>query len=57
MTRCGMQLQESGRPLVEIMAAGGWRSRAVAKYLDLPSLETDIALEAAMVSDNEEFID
>ena len=52
-----MQLQESGRPLVEIMAAGGWRSRAVAKYLDLPSLETDIALEAAIVSDNEEFID
>ena len=50
-------MQQSGRPLAEILAAGEWRSRAVVKYLDVPELERDIALEAGMLSDNEEFID
>jgi hypothetical protein len=36
---------------------GEWRSRAVTKYLDLTELEKDIALEAAMQSDQEEWID
>ena len=49
-------MQQSGAPLAMIMAAGEWRSRAILKYLDLCELEKDIALEAAMHSD-EEFID
>lgn len=47
----------SGAPLVTILAMGEWRSRAVTKYLDLTELEKDIALEAAMQSDQEEWID
>ena len=49
-------MQQSGAPLAMIMAAGEWRSRAILKYLDLCELGKDIALEAAMHSD-EEFID
>lgn len=55
---CGCQdLQLSGAPLVTILAMGEWRSRAVTKYLDLTELEKDVALEAAMLSDQEEWID
>ena len=50
-------LQQSGAPLTEILAAGEWRSRAVTRYLDLADLETEVVLEAAMVSDNDEWID
>ena len=32
-------------------------SQAVATYLDLNELERDVALEAAMLSDNEEWVD
>ena len=55
-TRC-QDLQLSGAPLAEILAAGEWRSRAVLKYLDMQELEKDVAIEAAMHSDNEEWID
>ena len=47
----------SGAPLAEIMAAGEWRSRAIVKYLDMKALERDVALEAAMHSDAEEWVD
>ena len=50
-------LQQSGRPIAELLAAGEWKSKAVKKYLDMPELERDVALEAAILSDNEEFID
>ena len=50
-------LQLSGAPLATILAMGEWRSRAVTKYLDLTELEKDVALEAAMLSDQEEWID
>ncbi len=54
--RC-QDLQLSGAPLAEILAAGEWRSRAVLKYLDMQEFEKDVAIEAAMHSDNEEWID
>ena len=50
-------LQQSGAPLAEVLAAGEWRSRAVLKYLDMQELEKAVAIEAAMYSDNEEWID
>ena len=37
-----------------VLAAGEWRSRAIASYLDLGMLECDTALEAAMQSDDED---
>ena len=50
-------LQQAGTPMAEILRAGEWRSRAFVKYLDLPELEQDTALEAAMESDNAEWIE
>jgi len=37
-----------------ILAAGKWKSRAMATYVDLDRLEYDLALEAAMHSDHED---
>ena len=51
-----LDLQQSGAPLANILAMGEWKSRAVVKYLDLTELEHDVALEAAMHSDQEEWI-
>ena len=39
-------LQVSGAPLWEILAAGEWRSPAFLKYLDLHQLETDLVVQA-----------
>ena len=50
-------LQQSGAPLATVLAAGEWKSRAVKQYLDLGELECDLALEAAMNSDDDEWID
>lgn len=36
-----------------ILAAGEWKGRAVVSYLDLGEIERDVALEAAMLSDDE----
>ena len=53
----GQDLQLSSASLASILAMGEWRSLAVTKYLDLTELEKDVALEAAMLSDQEEWID
>ena len=50
-------LQLSGVSLAALLAAGEWRSRAVASYLVLGRLEEHVSLEAAMLSDGEEWID
>ena len=50
-------LQMSGAPLSEILAAGQWRSPAFMRYLDERELEKDVVLEAAVLSDDEEWID
>ena len=47
-------MQLSGASLAQILAAGEWKSRAVATYVDLERLEHDLALEAAMHSDDED---
>ena len=41
-------LVESGASLVEILAAGQWRSPAFLKYLDLRTLERDAVLAACV---------
>ena len=46
-------LQDSGAPYAVILAAGEWKGRAVVSYLDLGEIERDVALEAAMLSDDE----
>ena len=46
-------LQDSGANLAVILSAGEWKGRAVATYLDIGELERDVALEAAMLSDDE----
>ena len=50
-------LQMSGATLSEILAAGQWRSPAFMRYLDERELEKDVVLEAAVLSDDEEWID
>ena len=50
-------LQMSGATLSEILAAGQWRSPAFMRYLDESELEMGVALEAAVLSDDEEWID
>ena len=47
-------MQLSGASLAQILAAGEWKSRAVASYVDLEHLEHDLALEAAMHSDQDD---
>ena len=47
-------LQLAGATFPQILAAGEWKGRAVATYVDLDSLERDLALEAAMQSDEED---
>lgn len=47
-------LQLSGASLAIILAAGEWRSRAIVSYIDMARLERDVALEAAMHSDDED---
>ena len=49
-------LQMSGASLAEILAAGQWRSPAFMKYLDQSELEQGVALEAAVESDDDEWI-
>ena len=39
-------LQESGAPLWQILAAGEWKSPAFLLYLDLHKLETDLVVQA-----------
>jgi len=41
-----LDLQASGAPLAEILAAGEWRSPAFLSYLDLQKLETDLVVQA-----------
>jgi hypothetical protein len=50
-------LQNAGTPLRHICAAGQWTSNAVFSYVDENQLERDIVLEAAMQSEEEEWID
>ena len=49
-------LQDSGAPLAVILAAGEWQGRSVVSYLDLFELARDVALEASMLSDDEDAI-
>ncbi len=44
-------------PLARICNAGPWRSNAVIRYLDECDLEEDVALEAALHVEDEEWID
>ena len=41
-----LDLQQSGAPLYEILAAGEWRSPAFLEYLDKNQLETDMVVQA-----------
>ena len=41
-----LDLQQSGAPLYEILAAGEWRSPAFLDYLDKNQLETDMVVQA-----------
>ena len=50
-------LQLSGAPLSKILAAGQWRSAAFLQYLDQCELEKEVAFEATVHSDDEEWID
>ena len=50
-------LQDSGAPLSVILAAGGWRSAAFITYLDGCELEKEVVLEAAVLSEEELWID
>jgi len=43
-----LDLQLSGAPLWEILAAGEWRSPAFLSYLDLHSLETELVIQVAL---------
>ena len=47
----------AGCPLSDILAAGQWRSSAFMRYLDEADLEKDVALAAAIHSEDEEWID
>ena len=54
-----MDLQKAKHPLVTICAMGQWKQGAgsVLHYLDQCELEQDIALETAIHSDDEEWIE
>ena len=41
-----LDLQMSGAPLAEILAAGEWRSLAFMKYLNMHQLKEDLVVEA-----------
>ena len=41
-----MDLQLSGAPLAEILAAGEWRSPAFMKYLNMHQLKEDLVVQA-----------
>ena len=41
-----LDLQVSGAPLWQILAAGEWRSPAFMEYLDIHRLETDLVVQA-----------
>ena len=48
---------ERGATLSQILAAGQWRSSAFIRYLKEAELEQGVALEVAIHSDDEEWID
>ena len=50
-------LLESGASLAQILAAGQWRSASFLDYIKQAELERDVALEVAIESDGEEWID
>ena len=50
-------LQLSGAPLSKILAAGQGRSAPFLQYLDQCELEREVAFEATVLSDDEEWID
>jgi len=50
-------LQNAGISLRNICAAGQWTSNAVLSYLDENQLEREVVLEAALQSEEEEWID
>ena len=52
-------LQKSKHPLATINAMGQWKqgSGSVTAYLDQCELEQDVALEAAIMSEDEEWVD
>ena len=52
-------LQKSKHPLATICGMGGWKMGAggVVSYLDQCELEQDVTLEAALLSEEEEWID
>ena len=41
-----LDLQSSGKPLAEILAAGEWRSPAFLKYLNTHQLQEDLVFQA-----------
>ena len=45
---------EQGRTLVEILAAGEWRSSAFHNYIDVNNLETAAVVEAHIVASDDE---
>lgn len=52
-------LQKAKHPLAVICAMGQWSQggSAVVRYLDQCELEQDVALEAAILSEDEEWVD
>ena len=57
MLACVQDLQNAGAPLRHICAVGQWTSNAVFNYIDENQLERDVVLEAALQSEEEEWID
>ena len=49
-------LFDSGTPLEDILRHGEWRGKSVRKYLDECDLEQQVVLEAAMESEDEQWI-
>ena len=50
-------MMERGATLAEILLAGQWKSASFIKYLKEAELEQGVALEVAIHSDDEVFID
>ena len=50
-------LQKSRAPLAKIRAMGQWSANGMVPYLDECELEQDMALEVAIQSEDEEWID
>lgn len=49
-----LDLERSGAPLWQILAAGEWRSPAYLRYLDLNLIDRDVVVQAHMDEDTEE---